>query len=126
MSMNIEQGADKVLSKSDKSSAMSDMCLSENDKTFARKALHEAFPKERHGSVFAAQCEAYSFLLRQRLEKKITMRRVRALWEGKAQRIDGEEKDALRRAKIEEAKRERNALRQRLSDLDQELAFLDT
>lgn len=114
-----------MLSKRDKSSPMSDTVLSERDTVFARNAIREAFPKERFGSVISAQCEAYSFLIKQKLEKKMTMRRVRALWEGKALRIDGEEKDALRRAKIEEAKRERTELRQRLFDLDQELAVLD-
>lgn len=124
MSMNIAKGTDKVLSKRDKSASMSDTYLSENDKSFSRKAIKEAFPKERYGSVIAAQVAAYHFLLRQKLEKRITMRRVRALWEGHALRIDGEEKDALRRAKIEEAKREHNELRQRLSELDRELALL--
>jgi hypothetical protein len=104
---------------------MSDTVLSERDTVFARNAIREAFPKERHGGVFAAQCEAYAYLIRQKLEKRMTMRRVRSLWEGTANRIDGEEKDALRRAKIEEAKRERSELRQRLSDLDRQLAILD-
>lgn len=104
---------------------MSDTCLSENDKDFARRTIRESFPAKRYGSAFAAQCEAYRFLLKQKLEKRVTLRRVRALWEGKASRVDGEEKDALRRAQIEEAKRERNDLRERLSKLDEELALLD-
>lgn len=115
-----------MLSKSDKRKSMSDTVLSEGDTDFAMKAIRKAFPKERHGSVFAAQCEAYTFLLRKKLRKTITMRRVRSMWEGRALRIDGEEKDALRQAKIEEAKRERTYLRKRLSQLDDELAVLDS
>lgn len=105
---------------------MSDTYLSENDKDFAKRSIRESFPVRRYGSVFSAQCEAYSFLKGQKLEKKVTMRRVRALWEGQALRIDGEEKDALRRAEIEERKRERTDLRNRLSELDEALAFLDS
>ena len=122
--MNVAKGRDKVLSKRDKSSSMSDTCLSENDKDFARRVIREAFPTKRYGSVLAAQCEAFTFLARQGLEKTVTMRRVRAIWEGQALRIDGEEKDALRRAAIEERKRERTDLRNRLSELDEELALL--
>lgn len=105
---------------------MSDTFLSENDTDFARRVLRESFPVKRFGSVFSAQCEAFSFLSRQRLAKTVTMRRVRAMWEGKAHRIDGEEKDALRRAAIEEAQRERTDLRNRLSELDEALALLDS
>ncbi len=50
------------------------------------------------------------------------MRRVRSIWEGTARRIDGEEKDALRRAKLEEARREQQLLRARLAELDAALA----
>ena len=119
------EGNDKVLSKSDKSTSMSDTVLSEHDTDFAMDAIRNAFPKERYGSVIAAQCEAYTFLMKQRLRKTITMRRVRAMWEGKAVRIDGEEKDALRRAKVEEAKNEYLYLRRRLSELDATLAEMD-
>lgn len=95
-----------------------------SDITFAQQTIREAFPRERHGSVFAAQLEAYNFLKRH-VAKPITLRRVRSLWEGAAKRLDGEEKDALRRAKIEEARREQERLRQRLSELDETLALLD-
>lgn len=96
-----------------------------SDTVFARDVIQKAFPRERYGSVFAAQCEAYAFLIKEKLQKQITMRRVRSLWEGKARRIDGEEKDALRRAQIEESRREQQILRQRLSELDAALAALD-
>jgi hypothetical protein len=106
-----------VLSKNDKSVPMSDTA-------FAQVTIKEAFPEVRHGSVKAAQVAAYRFI-RERVEKELTLRRVRSIWEGKAKRIDGEEKDALRVAKIEEAKREREQLRERLSRLDEALAAYD-
>ena len=53
------------------------------------------------------------------------MRRVRSIWEGTARRIDGEEKDALRRATLEEAKREQQFLRTRLAELDAAIAAVD-
>lgn len=108
------EGTDKVLSKNDKSTSMSDT-------VFAKETIQEAFPKLRYGSVIAAQCEAYTFL-RKRVTKNITMRRVRSLWEGAAKRIDGEEKDALREAKIEEARNEYKTLRSRLEQIEGFLA----
>ena len=95
-----------------------------SDTIYARELIREAFPKERHGSVIAAQCAAYSSI-RKAVNKEITLRRVRSIWEGKARRIDNEEAVALRRAKIEEARREQIELRQRLSRLDAAIAALD-
>lgn len=95
-----------------------------SDVSFCKDLMQEAFPKRRYGSVFSAQVEAFNFL-RRHVDKNMTLRRVRSIWEGTAKRIDGEEKDALRRAKLEEAKREQRELRQRLSDLDAALASLD-
>lgn len=106
-----------MLSKRDKRMSMSDT-------VFAKDVIQEAFPKIRYGSVIAAQCEAYNFL-RKRVTKHITMRRIRSIWEGKARRIDNEEAVALRRAKIEEARREQIELRIRLSQLDAALAEMD-
>lgn len=106
-----------MLSEYDKRRAMSDTI-------YARDLIREAFPRERHGSVIAAQCAAYS-AIRKAVAKEITLRRIRSIWEGKARRIDNEEAVALRRAKIEEARREQIELRQRLSRLDAELASLD-
>jgi hypothetical protein len=111
------EGSDKVLSERDKSKSMSDTI-------YARDLIKEAFPSARHGSVIAAQCAAYTLLSRE-LAKKITLRRIRSIWEGKARRIDNEEAAALRRAKLDEARREQFELRQRLSRLDAELASLD-
>jgi hypothetical protein len=69
-----------VLSKNDKSVPMSDT-------TFAQVTIKEAFPDARHGSVKAAQIAAYRFI-RERVEKELTLRRVRSIWEGKAKRIE--------------------------------------
>lgn len=85
--------------------------------------MQEAFPRERHGSVYAAQYAAFSYL-RGSLAKSVTFRRARSIWEGKARRIDAEEADALKRAKYEEARRAREELTDRLSRLDAELAAL--
>lgn len=112
------EGTDKVLSERDKSESMSDA-------VYARDLIREAFPKERHGSVIAAQCAAFT-TLRKAVTKELTLRRIRSIWEGKARRIDNEEAVALRRAKIEEARREQTLLRQRLSELDATLAALDS
>lgn len=117
MSRNLTERRDKVLSKHDKGSSMSDT-------TFAMSTIQEAFPKRRFGSVYAAQHEAFKFL-RKNVSKEMTMRRIRSLWEGKARRVDGEEKDALRWAKIEEAKREQTELRTRLAAIDAALAAID-
>lgn len=117
MGQSVAKGRNKVLSKSDEHSAMSDT-------TFAQYAIKEAFPPVRHGSVKAAQSAAYSFL-RKRVMKELTIRRIRSIWEGKARRIDGEEKDALRLAQIEEARNEYVALRSRLASLTSALAVAD-
>lgn len=109
--------SDKVLSKRDKRSSMSDT-------TFSMNAIKEAFPEKRYGSAKNAQYEAFCFL-RKRVSKEITMRRIRSIWEGAARRIDGEEKDALREAKIEEARREQRDIRQRLTKIDAFLASVD-
>lgn len=85
--------------------------------------MQGAFPRERHGSVYAAQYAAFSFL-RSALSKSVTFRRVRSIWEGKARRIDAEEAEALKAAKFEEAQRAREELKDRLSRLDAELATL--
>ncbi len=103
-----------MLSERDKSKSMSDT-------TFSMNAIKEAFPVKRFGSVKSAQYEAFRFLSRC-VDKEITMRRVRSIWEGTARRIDGEEKDALRRAKLEEARREQKCLRERLAEIDAALA----
>ncbi|MPR61326.1 hypothetical protein D7027_05780 [Ochrobactrum intermedium] len=114
MASTIAMERDKVLSERDKRKSMSDT-------TFSMNAIKEAFPVQRFGSVKSAQYEAFRFLSRC-VDKDMTMRRVRSIWEGTARRIDGEEKDALRRAKLEEARREQQLLRARLAELDAALA----
>lgn len=96
---------------------MSDICAAQN-------LLRDAFPVRRYGKVEAAFYEAHRFISR-RVQKDFTMRRVRSIWEGKARRIDSEEMDALRQAKIEETRREQKELRARLAALDEMLASVD-
>ena len=103
-----------MLSKNDKSASMSDT-------TFMQDNLPEVFPPRRYGSVKAAQIAAYDFM-KGRVNKELKLRRIRQLWEGKAARVDGEEKDALREAQIEEARNEYKALRRRLERLETILA----
>lgn len=95
-----------------------------SDTVFVQRTLREIYTAERFGSVKAAQFEAYNFLRRQ-VSGQITLRRVRAMFEGKANIIRGEEKDAVRTARLEEAQNERLALRARLERLDDLLAAMD-
>lgn len=111
------EGPDKVLSKNDKSESMSDTVFMQNN-------LPEVFDPRRYGSVKAAQIAAYDFM-KGRVHKQLKLRRIRQLWEGKASRVDGEEKDALRLAQIEEARNEYKELRRRLHSLEQTLALAD-
>jgi hypothetical protein len=111
------EGCDKVLSKSDKSTSMSDTAFMQNN-------LPEVFSPRRYGSVKAAQIAAYDFM-KGRVNKKLKLRRIRQLWEGKATRVDGEEKDALREAQFEEARNEHQALRRRLAEIETLLAVAD-
>lgn len=113
----LTEGPDKVLSNDDKSKSMSDT-------VFMQHNLPEVFDPRRYGSVKAAQIAAYDFM-KGRVSKNLKLRRVRQLWEGRASRVDGEEKDALRQAKIEEARNEYKALRGRLASLEAVLASVD-
>lgn len=106
-----------MLSKSDKSASM-------NDTTFMQDNLPEVFSPRRYGSVKAAQIAAYDFM-KGRVNKELKLRRIRQLWEGKASRVDGEEKDALREAQIEEARNEHKTLRRRLAEIETLLAVAD-
>ena len=106
-----------MLSKDDKSKSMSDT-------VFMQDNLPEVFDPRRYGSVKAAQIAAYDFM-KGRVQKNLKLRRIRQLWEGRASRVDGEEKDALRQAKIEEARNEYQALRSRLASLEAALAAVD-
>lgn len=107
-----------MLSKNDKSESMSDTA-------FMHENLPKVYDPRRYGSVKAAQIAAYDFM-RPRVKKDLKLRRIRQLWEGKASRVDGEEKDALRQAEIEEARNEYKTLRSRLARLEQTLAQTDS
>lgn len=111
------EGNDKVLSKRDKSKSMSDT-------TFMQDNLPEVFDPRRYGSVKAAQIAAYDFM-KGRVNKTLKLRRIRQLWEGRASRVDAEEKDALIEAQIEEARNEYQAVRSRLAHLEAVLAVAD-
>lgn len=111
------EGTDKVLSNDDKGRSMSDTAYMQNN-------LPEVFDPRRYGSVKAAQIAAYDFM-KGRVNKNLKLRRVRQLWEGRATRVDGEEKDALRQAKIEESQNEYKALCSRLAFLEAALAAVD-
>lgn len=97
----------------------------------ARSLLHEAFPDLTHegkGRVQRALDDAWRFLrprVEPRISRPFTIRRVRALHEGAAKRVDGAELDALEQAKIEEARRERDRIRSRLESLERMLAEMD-
>lgn len=95
-----------------------------SDTAFMQNNLPEVFDPRRYGSVKAAQIAAYDFM-KGRVSKDLKLRRIRQLWEGKANRVDGEEKDALREAQIEEARNEYKALRRRLERLEAYLAMAD-
>jgi hypothetical protein len=90
----------------------------------ARDLLRGAFPLGRYGKLDNVFFEACKFINRF-VQKEFTQRRARSIWEGTARRIDAEEMDALRRAAIEESKREQRELRARLAALDAELARID-
>lgn len=102
-----------------------------NDVMRAQRLLHEAFPDLTHegrGRVQLALYQAWTFLrplIEPAIDRKYTLRRVRALHEGQAKRIDGAELEALELAKIEGARRERDQLRRRLENLERELAAMD-
>lgn len=93
-----------------------------SDTAFVQEKLNEIYTVQRFGSKKAAQTEAFYFLRRHVREKPLTMRRIRTFFEGTAKLVRGEEKDAVRAAQIEEARREREHLRARLDSLDALLA----
>ena len=95
-----------------------------SDVAYAQSLMREAFPKEKYGGYKQAVYAAYRYMM-PKANKRITERRARAIWDGEARRIDLEEADILRRAAIEEARREQNELRARLAALDAKLATAD-
>lgn len=110
----------KSLSKEDKDQ-MSDVA-------YAQSLLREAFPARKYGKVDAALYAAYRFmkpLVEPRIDREFTMRRVRSLHEGSARRVDGAEMEALKRAQIEELRRERRDIIERLEILEKAIAVVD-
>lgn len=106
-----------MLSQSDKSSSMSDTA-------YHSDLIQEAFPRQRYGGAKAAIYAAYRYIS-PKVHKQFTERRARSIWEGTAARIDAEESAVIRRAQVEEARREQAELRERLARLDTALATFD-
>ena len=106
-----------MLSQQDKSRSMSDT-------VFYQGMARETFPPARFGSVKASLNALHRFVA-PKVTKEFTHRRARSIWEGTAKRIDAEEAAALRKAQIEEARREHRELTQRLASLDAALARVD-
>lgn len=111
-----------MLSDRDKDVSSKDKAMS--DTLYAQKLFLEAYPDVRYGSVKDLYRDAYRFLSKH-VNKTLTYRRVRAIREGKARRIDGEELDALRLAVIEEGRNEAKTLRARLASLDEKIAAFE-
>lgn len=96
-----------------------------SDTAYYSGVMRGAYPvPRRYSTVKAALNEAVRFIA-PKVSKEFSHRRARAIWEGKARRIDAEEADALRLAEIEESRREQRELRQRLARLDAALAVAD-
>ncbi|WP_244974822.1 hypothetical protein [Nitratireductor aquimarinus] len=96
-----------------------------SDVAYAQSLFREAFPKSRYGKVDALLYEAYRFLkprVENRIERPFTIRRCETLHRGTARRVDGAELDALKEARIEEMKRERKEIIERLAALEGRLA----
>lgn len=108
-----------MLSNSDKDRAKRAKLMS--DAFYAQNLLREAFPEQRYGSVKGAIFAAYRFI-HPKVSKDLTQRRIRAIRDGTARRIDAEEMEALKAAIIEEAFREQQELRARLAALDKKVA----
>lgn len=87
-----------------------------SDAATAQDMIREAFPVARYGNAKAAVWAAY-----RRLKLK-TERRARALWNGEAQRVDGWEMDALRRALLERARDEHARTKRTIERLERALA----
>jgi hypothetical protein len=117
MSSTMEQSMDEKLSSRDKP-------MSVSDTAYHSDLLREAFPRHRHGGAKAAIYAAYRYIA-PKVTKQFTERRARAIWEGTARRIDAEESTVIRRAQIEEHRREQQELRERLVRLDAALAVVD-
>ena len=117
MERNMTEGCDQMLGTSDKETSVSDT-------VFHSALIREAFPKERYGGAKSAIFAAFRYIA-PKVTKQFTERRARAIWEGTARRIDAEESAVIRRAQLEEARREQQELRDRLLRLDAALAVAD-
>lgn len=95
-----------------------------SDTAFHSDLIREAFPRNRYGGAKPAIYAAFRYIA-PKVQKAFTERRARAIWEGTAKRIDAEESAALKRAQIEEHRREQQELRDRLVRLDAALAVAD-
>lgn len=113
---------DKSLGKSPKAKRIKARVMSQVAK--AQNEMRLAFPTERYGKLENVYYHAVRFIA-PRVEKHFTLRRARSIWEGTARRIDTDEMDAIRLAKIEETRREQRDLRARLAALDEMLANVD-
>lgn len=114
----MSSNANKNVSKEDK--AMS----TATDPQTAQRILRDVWSPQKYGSVQAALYEAHRYISR-RVQKEFTVRRARAIREGKARRIDAEELDVMRQAEIEDMRNEQKALRARLASLDEMLSRSD-
>lgn len=90
----------------------------------AQTDMRLAFPPARYGKLENVYYHAVRFIA-PRVQKHFTLRRARSIWEGTARRIDSEEMEAIRLAKLEETRREQRDLRARLAALDEMLASVD-
>lgn len=122
---NIAQGFDKMqFFKATGSSERDKGKGKMSDVAETHLLFQQAFPLRRYGSVKAMINAAVTFIS-PRVQKEFTHRRARSIWEQSARRIDGEEKDAIRQAVIEEDRREQREIRARLAALDARLASVD-
>lgn len=104
--------------------SLNDKDKSVSDTVYHSGVIREAFPRERYGAAKTAIYAAYRYIA-PKVTKRFTERRARAIWEGTARRIDAEEAAVLKRAQIEEARREYSQLQSRLRSLEASLAVAD-
>ena len=86
-----------------------------SDVSEARKLIHEAFPIDRYGTAQAAIWAAYRKL------KFRTERRVRAIWNGEARRIEANEMRELENAALGQARRNFIDAKNRIAVLREEI-----
>lgn len=122
--------------KTNKSLSISDKAEGAvTDGTYAQELLHEAFPIRKGRNITAAIGEAFEALKRRErsLPKEVlrerdrqwTERRVRSLWSKTARRVDHYEIQDLTAIAVQEARHERQRLREREARLAAFLARED-